>query len=334
MINPQGAPAALAELCKNLSSRPMYDYTRSSFAEAISTHYKREDNLSPEELVTVSMNSGTEAADDYISTLKNSAIYYCDREMTSVVASGALTLDDTDFSDTSIVPEPEGFCYFDGGIEMFKDNIVHGFCWKRIAPDAYVLTSFNDRYSYPDINAKLQLEGLQKHYEKSEPYRWAFVSVQTYQDKTPLNPLVKYSSEELQSEYNQKIVKNRVILSGKIFHSLLLMLQQPPELLEAKKIKPKNKSAVKRLEKSGVRSEIIVIDLRHKTLQSSGGGESDRPFSGYSVRWMVSGHWRWQPMKDKITKEKILKRIWISPHMKGPADKPFVARKVVKALLK
>ena len=333
MSSPREAPAALAELCKNLSSRPMYDFTRSALADLISTHLKKTKNFTDFELIERSKDAGTYETDSFIKTLSTSAIYYCDREMTSVVASGALTLDDTDISDTSIVPEPEGFCYLDGGIEMFKDNIAHAFCWKRIASDNYALYSFNDRYSYPDINAKNQLDLLKEHYEVSKPYRWAFLSSQGYVDKIPLNPMAIYSSEELQTEHSKTKAKNEVILSGKLFHSFLLMLKQPPELLEAKNIKPTNKSAVKRLEKSRVRSEVIVLDLRHKTLPSSGGG-SERPFSGYNVRWMVSGHWRWQPMKDKITKEKVVKRIWISPYMKGPEDKPFVARKVVKALLK
>lgn len=333
MSSPREAPAALAELCKNLSSRPMYDFTRSTLAELAGTALEKVEDLSRDELIQASSAMGTELAEGFVETLNTSAIYYCDREMTSVVASGALTLDDTDISDTSIVPEPEGFCYFEGGIQIYENIVVHALCWKRLASDAYSLLLFNDGYSYPDFMADLQFEQLKKYYEVVKPYRWTMVTSQSYFNEVSLNPMAKYSSEKLQSNKNRNGGIDEVILSGKLFHSFLLMLQQPPELLEAKKIKPTNKSAVKRLEKSGVRSEVIVLDLRHKTLPSSGGG-SERPFSGYNVRWMVSGHWRWQPMKDKITKEKVVKRIWISPYMKGPEDKPFVARKVVKALLK
>lgn len=40
-------------------------------------------------------------------------------------------------------------------------------------------------------------------------------------------------------------------------------------------------------------------------------------------RWIVSGHWRWQPYRDGVKRQ-----IWISPYVKGPEDKPLEVRKL------
>lgn len=40
-------------------------------------------------------------------------------------------------------------------------------------------------------------------------------------------------------------------------------------------------------------------------------------------RWIVSGHWRWQPYPTLG----VTKQIWISPYVKGPEDRPLVIRK-------
>lgn len=43
----------------------------------------------------------------------------------------------------------------------------------------------------------------------------------------------------------------------------------------------------------------------------------------YSHRWIVSGHWRMQPCGPHQSERK---RIWINPHVQGPADKPLIIK--------
>lgn len=66
--------------------------------------------------------------------------------------------------------------------------------------------------------------------------------------------------------------------------------------------------------------KITVIRLRRPTAPAAEPGERSVE---WSHRWLVSGHWRWQPYKDGIKRQ-----IWISPYVKGPDDKPLDVRKV------
>jgi len=63
---------------------------------------------------------------------------------------------------------------------------------------------------------------------------------------------------------------------------------------------------------------ITVVTLRRpKNL----GEDGDHHPVNWSHRWLVSGHWRWQPYKDGTVKQ-----VWISPYIKGPDDAPLVIR--------
>jgi hypothetical protein len=45
----------------------------------------------------------------------------------------------------------------------------------------------------------------------------------------------------------------------------------------------------------------------------------------WTHRWLVGGHWRWQPYPS--LGPDVRKQIWISPYVKGPEDRPLVVRK-------
>lgn len=66
-------------------------------------------------------------------------------------------------------------------------------------------------------------------------------------------------------------------------------------------------------------TQIVVVRLRReKGDQNEPTGES----ANYSHRFIVGGHWRNQP----YTSLGIWRQIWISPYVKGPADKPLIVR--------
>lgn len=62
---------------------------------------------------------------------------------------------------------------------------------------------------------------------------------------------------------------------------------------------------------------VTVITLRRPKGEPTG----DHRSIDWSMRWIVSGHWRWQPYKDGTHRQ-----IWIAPYTKGPEDKPLVVR--------
>jgi hypothetical protein len=65
---------------------------------------------------------------------------------------------------------------------------------------------------------------------------------------------------------------------------------------------------------------ITVVRLRRP---SAPAGDQEHGKVEWTHRWLVSGHWRWQPYGDGVRRQ-----IWISPYVKGPDDKPLEVRKI------
>lgn len=90
------------------------------------------------------------------------------------------------------------------------------------------------------------------------------------------------------------------------------------------------RQAVRRTMRAGLSSaiaEVRVVNIRQTRGHSAGGGTSEQ--RDWSHRWLVSGHWRHQPVGRRRQDRRLT---WISPHVKGPADKPLVVKEVVHAL--
>lgn len=64
---------------------------------------------------------------------------------------------------------------------------------------------------------------------------------------------------------------------------------------------------------------VRVVRLRH--VDYSGSGDSRKV--EWSHRWLVSGHWR----NQWIASEQRHRPTWVSPYVKGPPDRPFVAKR-------
>ena len=64
-------------------------------------------------------------------------------------------------------------------------------------------------------------------------------------------------------------------------------------------------------------STVVVVSLRRAEPQKYEG--EGRPVE-WSHRWMVSGHWR------RLDRDGRIKMTWVSPHIKGPEDKPFIPK--------
>lgn len=68
---------------------------------------------------------------------------------------------------------------------------------------------------------------------------------------------------------------------------------------------------------------VSIIALRPRvTTGTVDEGESDR---NYSVRWVVRGYWRNQPVG---TEKKERRLTWVTPHVKGPEDAPLRTERV------
>jgi hypothetical protein len=81
--------------------------------------------------------------------------------------------------------------------------------------------------------------------------------------------------------------------------------------------------------KRSTRAKADASDLRVVRLRRARREAGDPAGSGveWSHRWVVSGHWRNQYLPSRGTHRVQ----WISPHVKGPGDKPLVVKETVTA---
>lgn len=87
----------------------------------------------------------------------------------------------------------------------------------------------------------------------------------------------------------------------------------------------------RRLARDGVeprQMDVQVVRLRRPRSEEGESGEPDGEGRSWSHRWLVGGHWRWQP----YGKGRELRRLtYIAPYVKGPADKPLRTPEKVQA---
>lgn len=340
MIKAQDTPDLLVSLVENIERPIVQRYMRDQMARSLAIGAKINNTDLEASPLTRGMTldqASQKAAEIYIGAavedLSKSTLYYCDKDMTSLVAAGARTLDGSDIGDVSLIPSEIGFCYFSDGVRMGTDNhmIIHGLSWRVVGGKYAAISAYNDFFANPDRHA-IDL----KHYDRTHgtdltASRWTFSHALHYNNNDVLNPAAKMTSEQLALAYENKASVPDFVLN-QVFHSLLLMLQQGPQMIEKSTVTPKSSATIRRAKKHNTSTEVIVVDIRHKRKSSKSSGEKST--IEYSVRWLVSGHWRWQWFKDESTGERVQKRIWINPHLKGPDGKPFKETKRVYALLK
>jgi hypothetical protein len=347
MIKPQQVPELFEELRKLTNDRPLaqahIDASTRSKAGALKSRIMALPYANASELQKMSDSQimeyavGNATSDFYsfkaqLASSKN-ILYYCDKDMSDIVEMGATVLTDEDLADTTQVPTESGFCYFAKGITLSDTMIIHALSWnlRRPATDTtpaeYLVVAYNDRFS----DADLAVEGWSNYFTERglaiPNSRWIYRGETPYRHGDVMAPTEALT--KALGDMGAAVVR---ITPSYVFHSLILMLQQPPEIVTVSRRELTNKKQLKRLKAKSVPSEVTVVDIRHKYRSvSSSASTTDRE---YSRRWLVTGHWRWQPMKDRETGLAIRKRIWVNPYIKGPADKPFVATKRVHALLK
>jgi hypothetical protein len=140
----------------------------------------------------------------------------------------------------------------------------------------------------------------------------------------------KLSDEEWE-EYKSRMITNPTNLV-RILHSYWLLMSQT--LVEQSK-ETGDRTQRRRLEREKCPTDVIVVQFRKRKYVNERGEETEESKKiDWSHRWIVGGHWRWQPYKDPASGGEIKKRIWISPYVKGPEDKPLVAKSKVFVLAK
>lgn len=125
-------------------------------------------------------------------------------------------------------------------------------------------------------------------------------------------------SQKLASEYNttqeQRICQWKEASANALltFACGSLWLQQKIVVTEPAVLE---RAARRRLERAGVFSKCLVVQLRRKEYVKTSG--DDHEPVDWAWQWAVRGHWRHQPTNDGI------KLVYIHPFIKGPEGKPL-----------
>lgn len=103
-------------------------------------------------------------------------------------------------------------------------------------------------------------------------------------------------------------------------------LSQEPRICQARPAQPSPRDSLPaslRPEAKKVKMLILRENLHRPGAQAEP-GETTRE---YTHRWIVRGFWRDQPYGENHA---LRRRQWIPPYVKGPADKPLIAKETVR----
>lgn len=324
-----------------------------------------------DEKVAISPNDQKEVVNAYLESFVRVAVsgntpcYFVKDEMSDLIMFASEKLDNTDLFDEALVPSNNGFVYFEKPLELRdvrgRTLLINVVAWeKSIAPSGKVgvcITFFNDSVNTPDEVA-LQLIKDEEQREYKVGWRraidivgrfgWIHSGYYEHGDmigdalKTPddeeENSVRDFTTDkdgnfiDLDDEAWEAYKRDKLFPytnTRRLIYTYFLIMSQT---LTAKTPERGDRTQRRRLERENLPSEVLVIQFRKTRYTSAEGGEERNV--NWSHRWIVGGHWRWQPYKDPASGGEIKKRIWISPYVKGPDDKPLKTKERVYVLAK
>lgn len=298
---------------------------------------------------------------DIVEVGNNAECFFVKSEMTDLISFASGKLDPTDRLDLALVPADRGFAYFEKPLELQdvrgRTMLIHLITWKKVFGEkgqmGLSLSYWNDAYTQPDDVAKQIFDQNKKDPITQLLGRFHWVRcgsvfqdeiiggedvMPSENDMEAIRKLTfKQGGTELLSEKEWEEYKATKLVPAtnitRLLWSYFLIMSQT--LTEVTKHKPENRAQRKRIERENLPSEFVVVQFRKRRYISADTDETQEESAvEWSHRWIVGGHWRWQPYKDPVSKGVIKKRIWISPYVKGPEDKPLVAKSKVFVLAK
>lgn len=312
--------------------------------------------LSAQEIVNAYLESAVKVG------VSNTPCYFVKDEMTDLIMFASKKLDDTDLFDATLVPSDKGFVYFEKPIELtdvrgrkLLGNVV---VWEKGFSDGkhgIIVSIFNDANRTPDDIAKILLsdaygnKNAQRNLQVVGRFHWihsfnlvhgsVIGEAEKVADDTEKeemrnmifnetgNELIELDDEAWEKYKQEKITPYTNI--KRIIHTYFLIMSQTITTTTPEK---GDRAQRRRQERENLPSEVLVIQFRKTRYTSVERGEERHV--DWSHRWIVGGHWRWQPYKDPASGGEIKKRIWISPYVKGPDDKPLKTKERVYVLAK
>ncbi len=260
-------------------------------------------------------------------------LYFVKREMTDLIQHAANQLSDEDVVDRTIAPTKSGFVYFEKpieGVDLRGQNIKLNACvWFFDASGTLCLYMFNDMYRTPDKPSQdiLNDKKAMKVHEELQAGRWSFIGMEGDVAGAAIGAPLNEQDEVVKTFYEE--VEGFTPTASTNFiraiHAFWLIMGQT---LVSITEEVGDKRFARTQAQMKLPNLVQVIQYRRTENMNEYSGESNVE---WSHRWIVRGHWRWQPFKNEAGKDDR-KRIWIAPFMKGPEDKPLVLTDKIYAL--
>lgn len=254
--------------------------------------------------------------------------YRVTEPMTDLIVAAADGLDESDRFDRDLAPTGAGMVRFDKPLPMVdvrgRTMLVHWLVWGPLSvgtQPAIGMWVFNDIYTQADTYS---MENLDDYADLTDIVgRWAFIGATITPNGATLGPArMKLNEHTLRVVTENGDTPTEPTNVSRYVHALWLLLNQTIVASEDERVSRHARKSMARMKMPGT---VTVIRLR-RSESTPGHGESQVQ---WQHSWIVRGHWAWrvcgpdhpnaQPYKDGFGT-----RVWISPYLKGPEDKPLV----------
>lgn len=275
--------------------------------------------------------------------------------MSEMVVHASELLDDTDLFMPDLAPSEFGFTHFDKplpildvrGRTMLANWLVWGKCMAQergggVPSPAVQVFWFNDHHTHPDEVAEDLFAAPEFANIAQYVGRWGLIGVDVFPMGREVGPpLVEAHDDFIERLHNDGIEATSFTNPMRHVHALWMLLGQTITRMREEDI-PRH--AMKRAQRAGLMPRVTVIELR----RSEGTRNLEESPVQWTSQWLVRGHMRWQPYGASSTADHDhslgpvevdmghsvrlcttpgcgfhIKRIFISPYVKGPEGAPL-----------
>lgn len=244
-------------------------------------------------------------------------------DMSYLVQHAATALDETDTFDASAPPTGTGLVRFDRPLEFIdvrgRTMKAHWLTWGPAVINGVpriLLTWFNDTDD-PDDVQRIQADEDPEHaaYARTVLGRWGWIGADFATHGAELGSEVREPDAEKAAQIIADGHVPTAATSGvRYAMALWMLLGQTITSVEDEEV---DRAAARRAKRMNLPPRVTVIQLRRAKGSAKADGET---MVEWHHRWITRGHWRWQRCGEGLLE---LRRIWISPYVKGPEGAPL-----------
>lgn len=262
--------------------------------------------------------------------LRNASGYRVSADMVTLLEHAATLLDNTDQFSSTLLPTAAGFVRFDRPLTVMdvrgKEMLIHALTWGPI-PIKYdkndeqvristLVTMWND----VDVETDVYSDDIVKTYGariRKICGRWSYVGAEILFDDVRIGPaMIDPTYVKIKDDTAQPFTN-----SSRYVLALCMLMNQT--IVSTSAERPHARARARAKQRKVPISDVTVITLRRTTTKSHDGNDDELNHVDWHHRWVVRGHWRWQPVGPG---RKQVKRVWVAGYVKGPEDKPLVVK--------